>query len=91
MSLFSKSPKDGPQKPDLSGTKAPAQPPPRGVGQRAPSPPQAPQAAPVYPPPAAPPKPAPPAIVPTRIIDGAAARARPAMPAIAIGPPAAPP
>ena len=45
----------------------------------------------MYPPPAAPPKPAPPAIVPTRIIDGAAARARPAMPAIAIGPPAAPP
>ena len=91
MSLFSKSPKDGPQKPDPSGSKSPAAPPPpRAGGQRPLSPPQAPQAAPVNPPPA--PKASPPPVVPSRIIDSAAAaRARPAMPAIAIGPPAGPP
>jgi DNA repair protein RadA len=85
MSLFSKSPKDGPPKPDSSTTKIPA--PARGAGPR----PQYPPAAPVQPPAAAP-KPALPAVVPTRIIDGAAAaRARPAMPVIATGPPGAPP
>jgi DNA repair protein RadA len=90
MSLFTKSPKEGASQPDPPGAKVPPAAPSRAAGQRAPTAPQAPAAAPANPPQAVP-KPPGPAVVATRIVDaGAAVRSRPAMPVIAIGPPAAP-
>jgi DNA repair protein RadA len=96
MSLFSKSPKEGGvPKPDPQGTKVPAPSPARTTVQRAPAPPHAPHAMPARPSPP-PPKPAQPhgpapAVAPRTVDAGNASRSRPAMPAIAIGPPAAPP
>jgi hypothetical protein len=91
MSLFSKSPKDGTTKPDAAPAKQPVPPGSRSA-HRGPPAPQPPQAAPPHPsPPATKAAPAaPPAVVVTRPVDvGGATRSRPAMPAIAIGPPVA--